>query len=766
MLIFLIFFILGHYVWFFANLFDGMELRFSDVHFNLRRSLTQEAVNENIYARQQSDKLSSDIVIVGIEEKSLKAFGRWPFARSRHADLLNALTRIRNQSERERAVLLDILFFENAEPASDDLSLAQAIRENGRVTVEPMLYNTPENAEGVEELLRIYGEIRDISGDTDRVAAFYGLRPPLIPFMQSAKAAGHPVFLPDRDQVHRRQQLVSRYSTKVSEFPLSSIGTAVENTDWESLGRGHLAWLNRKGGYERAGLPGDTPSAAAINSLKEKIRKTGVTRVRPDGSEDCYVGIYTDHYIPSVTLMLALEYYHKSLDDVSVVLGSHIAIHNPETWDKSSGRWRAAASASGGDIVIPIDSNGSMLINYMGPRSSLERGGRQTYPVRPYVTYAQPAPDLSSPESWPETLALNGKLVLVGAFAPAMADDEKLTPLGLMYGVEMIANSLNTILMDNYIRPAAPWVNSLLMFCAVMLFAFMASRMKRTGWSALVLLVFIAASFFAVTFIFDFFNLLIDWPVPVMAVVLSYISAVLYRILFVEKDRRVIKSVFGQFISPAIVEELSAAGRPPRLGGENVNITVFFSDIRGFSSLSERLSDPQDLVSLLNEYLNDMTNNIVIDYQGTLDKYIGDAIMAFWGAPKAQEDHAVRACKSALKQIELLEALNQRLKQRAGDGPFEKLDIGIGINSGDCMVGYMGSEGRKNYTAMGDAVNLASRLEGVNKQYSTRILISSSTKKMIEHEPFVLRELDDIRVKGRRAPETIYELLDYEGSLD
>ncbi len=167
-LIFLIFFILGHYVWFFANLFDGMELRFSDVHFNLRRSLTQEAVNENIYARQQSDKLSSDIVIAGIEEKSLKAFGRWPFARSRHADFLNTLSRIRNQSERERAVLLDILFFENAEPASDDLSLAQAIRENGRVTVEPMLYNTPENAEGVEELLRIYGEISDISGDTGK----------------------------------------------------------------------------------------------------------------------------------------------------------------------------------------------------------------------------------------------------------------------------------------------------------------------------------------------------------------------------------------------------------------------------------------------------------------------------------------------------------------------------------------------------------------------------------------------------------------------
>jgi adenylate cyclase len=206
-----------------------------------------------------------------------------------------------------------------------------------------------------------------------------------------------------------------------------------------------------------------------------------------------------------------------------------------------------------------------------------------------------------------------------------------------------------------------------------------------------------------------------------------------------------------------VVEQMMV--NPPELGGVDMDITIFFSDIRSFTTLSESMS-PQDLVHLLNDYLTAMTD-CLIDYNGTLDKYIGDAIMGFWGAPLPQEDHAVLACKSALKQMELLSLLNEATE------PNKRIEIGIGLNSGVSTVGNMGSQGRMNFTVMGDHVNLASRLEGINKQYRTRIVISQSTRDAIAHDDkFVVRELDDIRVKGKLKPVRIYELVGYEGSLE
>jgi adenylate cyclase len=261
----------------------------------------------------------------------------------------------------------------------------------------------------------------------------------------------------------------------------------------------------------------------------------------------------------------------------------------------------------------------------------------------------------------------------------------------------------------------------------------------------------------------------------VLSSIVTFVAVVIYRVLTAEKDKRYIKNVFGQFIAPELVEEL--ADSPPELGGTYIDGTVLFSDIRGFSNISEML-DSKKLVNLLNEYLNLMTNNIVDDYGGTLDKYIGDAIMCFWGAPKSLEDHAERACKSAIAQIRILNRMNPSLKKKYG----VPIAIGIGINSGinrrdeenpsritgtsNLMVAYMGSEGRKNYTAMGDTVNLASRLEGVNKMYKSTILISQDTYNLIRHdEKFIVREIDEIRVKGRNKPVTIFELIDYEGEL-
>jgi adenylate cyclase len=189
-----------------------------------------------------------------------------------------------------------------------------------------------------------------------------------------------------------------------------------------------------------------------------------------------------------------------------------------------------------------------------------------------------------------------------------------------------------------------------------------------------------------------------------------------------------------------------------KLGGDKKDLTVLFSDIRGFTTISEKLT-PEDLVHLLNEYLTAMTN-LVFKYDGLLDKYMGDAIMAVYGAPLDQPDHAVRACRTALDMMEEL----KKLQKKWADEGRPAFDIGIGINSGDMVVGNMGSDMRFDYTVMGDMVNLGSRLEGINKEYGTNIVISEYTYAAIKDVLFC-RELDSVRVKGKKLPVKIYELL-------
>lgn len=188
------------------------------------------------------------------------------------------------------------------------------------------------------------------------------------------------------------------------------------------------------------------------------------------------------------------------------------------------------------------------------------------------------------------------------------------------------------------------------------------------------------------------------------------------------------------------------------LGGSKREITIFFSDVRGFTTISEQLG-PEDLVKLLNEYLSAMTD-IIIEYKGTIDKYMGDAIMAFWGAPVPLEDHAYYACVAALAQLDHLKVLQQKWAERN----VPVIDIGCGLNSGPAVVGNMGSSHRMEYTCMGDTINLGSRLEGSNKMYTTNIIISEYTYEKVK-DRVVTRELDLVRVKGKTQPVRIYELL-------
>ena len=761
-------------------IFDHMEFKLLDLHFNLKTVFEQERIQEGVTIEKRNPSISPDILILGIDFNTLNAFGRFPFPRYRHANLIDSFTRISDQTQRESSIFLDIFFIEPADNAADDVILTDSIRQNGRVFIETVLNKAPMSSDQGEEffgrqdaLYNNYGKITNIKGDTTEVVDYYGLQSPLKPYARASYGYGHANFYDDYDKKYRRQQLVAKSSVSVGSYDVESLDSSFK-IDIDNFER--LAWIDKRGIYHNVEYPLTNKN---LEELKKDLENDSVPRVIDsdgDGEPDSsfyVVHHFRDNFVPSITLALAVNYFNKSLDDIEVVLGEYIRIPDVQHFDSEKNEWvpysiierypvldeagnivKPGKTRTVTDITIPIDESGQMLINYMGIRSDSSRGGHQTFPVRSYSGYASRVPGMD-PYSWPRTKAVDNKILMVGAFAQGIADDEKTTPYGLMYGVEIHANALNTILMDNFLYSIPGWQNILILFVVTMVIALITSR-TGPGWSLLLTLIIFFTLFIGISFLFEFRKLMIDFATPGFASFFVYISVVLYRVIMEESDKKRIKLMFGKYVSPVVVEQMM--DKPPELGGVDSDMTIFFSDIRSFTTLSETMT-PQELVHLLNEYLTAMTD-CIMDYQGTLDKYIGDAIMCFWGAPIPQEDHALLACKCALKQMEILNDLNKEWPQE------KQIHIGIGLNSGISTVGNMGSEGRMNYTVMGDHVNLASRLEGINKQYYTSIVISETTYEKVKNRGAITRELDDIRVKGKKKPVRIYELVGFEDGLE
>jgi adenylate cyclase len=753
-------------------LVKSLEQKLLDLNFRFKNSITSTRVQEGVSVVQSNPRISSDILIVGIDDKSLDRFGRWPFPRYRHADLINAFSRLKNQGERERALFIDVFFAEPSEVPEDDAVLVSSIRSSGKVFLETVLLpgqNAPQTDDeffGRENILTSHiGTITNIKGDWQNVSTFYGLEAaPLKPYAAATYGYGHANFLGDGDQIYRRQPLVAKLSHLEKEIPLDELTPAepVDRSKFE-----HLSWVDKNNGIRQVPYP---LTDAVLAALKKQMAASAPMKIieatdTEPAKSYFVVRKYKDIFVPSITLSLALEYMHKKLSDLEVVLGKHIRIPNPEKFNMDTQQWekysltvtpaqvdkdgnvvKPAVTRPISEVVIPIDETGAMLINFMGDPSSSNPEEHQTYPVRSYSGYAGNPPP-SDPSKWPATKKLGNVIVMVGPFSKGMAADEKPTPFGLMYGVEMHANALNTILMGNFLHYATPAINTLILFLVVMLVSLMVSRLS-TIWSLVVTLGAIAVYFFLYMLIFEFNDYILIFSAPAFGAFLAFLAVVAYRTVFEERDKRRITAMFGKYVSPDVVDELLQ--NPPVLGGTDKELTVFFSDIRGFTTLSESLS-PQELVNHLNLYLTAMTD-LILEYKGTLDKYVGDEIMCFWGAPVPEADHALLACKCAVQQIEKLNEMNKEWP------PEKRLSIGIGLNTGIMTVGNMGSIGRMNYTLMGDNVNLGARLEGTNKQYYTTIIMSESTYSQVK-DKVVARELDNIRVKGKNKPVLIYELL-------
>ncbi|MBI5178514.1 MAG: adenylate/guanylate cyclase domain-containing protein [Nitrospinae bacterium] len=398
-----------------------------------------------------------------------------------------------------------------------------------------------------------------------------------------------------------------------------------------------------------------------------------------------------------------------------------------------------------GGTFVPSNEHGQVALNYYGTESAF-----------PTISVADVLDGGLPDERLAELLA--GKVVIVGATATGIYDLRN-TPFGTVPGVYIHATFIQNVI-DGLTLNRADWffgfeaVSILLLGVALTL----AMRRLKVLGGALVAVALIAAYVLFQRYLFIYRYTLLDILYPVMAIVMVYGGLAFYKYFVEASEKKYVKKAFEFYLSPQVIGKLMEDPGKLKLGGETKTLTACFSDVRDFSTLSEKLS-PHELVVLLNEYLTEMTD-IIMANTGTLDKYIGDAIVSFFGAPLEYDDHATRACTAVLRCRARLAELKEKWK--AEGRPV--VDARFGVNTGSMLVGNMGSNQRFDYTIMGDEVNLAARLEGINKQYGTAIIVSESTCLALNGR-FEVRELDVIRVVGRKTPVKIFELLDFAGKL-
>lgn len=426
------------------------------------------------------------------------------------------------------------------------------------------------------------------------------------------------------------------------------------------------------------------------------------------------------------------------------------------------------------DVEIPEFEESTILVNYYGSNGKFPRikfidvlDDKEFTTVDEYDfetelnTWDDPEYGLKF------TNKFKNKIVLIGSTMP---EDKDLVPVSfspgeregdnLLYGVEYHANAVQNFLDKNFLYTIPKSLVILSLIILTMGFFLLTSSLKRIKSKKvfyieagiIVFVLILLFSLFQLAFLlFESQNLIIPIVDPAIAILFGYIGSTAFEFFAERKKSSLMKSMFSQYVSTHLVNELIANPDKLRLGGEKKNLTILFSDIAGFTSFSEGKS-AEEVVTFINQFLDEMSES-VLNFNGTLDKYLGDSVMAFWGAPIEIKDHALLACKCALDMKKRLEVLNA--KWNSGNTPIK---MRIGINSGDVVVGNIGGRKRFDYTVMGDNVNLASRLEGANKQYGTSIMINESTYENVKGD-FFIRRLDCIKVKGKQNAVSVYEII-------
>ena len=596
------------------------------------------------------------VVIVDIDEKSLKALGQWPWPRTRVADLVTQLTGMG-----AAVIAFDIIF---AEPDRMSPALAaQSFRDIDEET-RKKLQALPSNDLIMADAIR---HSRVVLGD-------------------------------------------SALPTPQAEPQKLAVGVA-------TLGGDARPYLFTFPGLLR-NLPVLQAAAAGRGLVTIKNEADGIVRRVP------MVMVAQGTLVPSLTFEML-----------------RVATRTSTILLRMDGAGVKSVAVPGFDL--PTDRNGQVWVHFAKHDPAL------------YVSAIDVLQGRVPAERF------DHKLVLVGTSATGLFD-VKTTPLdAVLPGVEVHAQVLESALSHS-ILSAPNYAIAAELAAAVLVSLFIIMVGPSIGALTMLVLGAVVAAMLVggSWYFFTEQKILIDATFPLLATALIYLTLTFSNYLREQLQRRRIRSAFGQYLSPALVEKLAQSHEGLTLGGEDREMTVMFSDVRGFTTISETYkNDPQGLTTLMNNFLTPMTN-VIIERNGTIDKYIGDAIMAFWNAPLCDASHEINACHATLDMLDRVEVINaQREREaRVGGVRFIPLKIGIGLNTGRCVVGNMGSQLRFNYSVLGDSVNLASRLEGQSKTYGVPIIIGERTASAaLDH--FAILEIDRVTVKGKTEPETIYTIV-------
>ena len=520
-------------------------------------------------------------------------------------------------------------------------------------------------------------------------------------------------------------------------------------------------------------------SLLSLKQGEETEFAAGVTITREDESESNILFIVNDanndeEITITPNILHTISYYKDSLSSLPVNKPKHLSIDIDLRYDKSSKKWVSNIAILNDKVIrdiiatnekkvdnlkpgeeyrfgpikrVPIDNYGRYLVNYIG-RFNTDKESRPFQHLSYY--------DVTKNRH--DQAMYQGKVFILGSAAPALFDfvpgpHEENNPAVLIH-----ATIIQNILNDNYIVTLAEKHQQLIVILLAILCMVLGLFIKSYISIAISLLLMSAYTFIAFRYFQD--GMYIGVSKQLIAMLITNIAALIVQFYYENKEKRFLDNAFKQYISPELIDEMVNNEIMPTLGGEKSNITAFFTDIASFSTFSEKIGDPSRLVDLLNEYLTAMTDTLLSN-KGTLDKYEGDAIIAFFGAPMPLENHAQSACSAACDMQSKLMKLRKKWTSEGDKWPkvVHDMHMRIGINSGDIVTGNMGSTMRKNYTMMGDAVNLASRLESAAKQYGAYIQISEDTQKHLEPGKFIFRSLDTIRVVGKSLPVKTFELL-------
>jgi len=652
------------------------------------------------------------IVIVDIDQQSQEVLGHWPFPRFHFARLLDAL-----REDSARVVAFDITFSQPDDTAKPLEALASQLAEQQK-HARP---SNPAIVAQIDALRKRYDYDQQFAEAIQRFGRV---------------VLGNYFLYTQADLQGVTPQALDRYANLIAFFPFPEVRPLP--SFGSTPGAQRLVKLIDV--YDQASLL--PPGAEANNDLLN-----GAVASERGGCGFFTVIVDADGVVRH--LPLALPYgrdpdrknwdIYASIDVQALRL--YFGLTNEQTV-LNYGPTGVFSIEFGPKLIVHPDEVSRLMVNFHGPA--------RTYP---YVSFAEAALKKFTPGTFKD------KIVLVGASATGIGD-LRVTPFGGLDfpGVEIHANLIDNLLNQSFITRGAKQVLTDLgwiFLFGIPLGIWLAAVQPRWMVFGFVLL----APFAGIIYWAFLHGWWLNFIVPAVFTLVPNVSLVaLYRVLIEEQEKRKVRGAFQQYVSPEVIRRLLVD--PERVKPRKTSVTVLFSDIRGFTSISEKL-DAQELADLLNNYLTEMTR-IIFRNQGTLDKYIGDAVMAIWGAPFDEPRHAKRCCEAALNMLARLEDLQR--EWRAHGQPA--LEIGIGINTGIASVGNMGSRLRYGYTAIGDAVNLASRLEGLNKDYGTRIIISDSTRAALENDSALVRELDLIRVKGKLQPVTIYELMRAETDVD